>query len=210
MTRLFLVRHGETMWNVEGRLQGHADEPLNEHGHDQARHLAERLRDVSFSTAYSSDLARTRETMETIMKDYEQNSYESTHLLREISHGSWEGLTHDQLNERFPDTYPRRFMADDPTFAPPDGESLEAFFERVGTFAERLRAEHRDGDENVLIVSHGGVLRALLICLLDFPLTSLWQLHSSHGSVSIIELWPDGHPILELWNDTGHLDTRDG
>ena len=210
MTRLFLVRHGETAWNAEGRIQGHADEPLNEMGRYQAQRLAARLSVVAFVAAYTSDLSRARETMESILAGHKHVRQEAIHDLREISHGAWEGLTYQEVLERFPDVYRRRFAVDDSMFAPPGGESMADLLQRVSVFINRLRTEteYAAGEDNILIVSHGGPLRALLLHLLDLSVACFWHYSPALGSVSIVAL-PTGSPsdaTLELWNDTSHLE----
>jgi broad specificity phosphatase PhoE len=146
MTTLLLVRHGETDWNRDGRYQGWADPPLNETGREQARLLAEQLRAIPFDAAYSSDLRRAHETAELVAAPHGVPVVVDPGL-REIDVGSWSGLTRAEVLERFPD------------FTRPDGESREAHGARVLAAAERIA--RANVDRRVLVVTHGGTLRAL-------------------------------------------------
>lgn len=140
MTRLLLVRHGETDWNADGRLQGQTDRPLSDFGRQQARRLAAELATEDFEAIYSSDLARARETAEIVGARLELPvSFDPD--LREKDWGTWEGLT---AVER-----------DRVEFA---GESTEAHQERILRALERISERH-PGDGNVLVVTHGGSMR---------------------------------------------------
>jgi broad specificity phosphatase PhoE len=146
MTTILLARHGETDWNVEGRLQGWDDRPLNETGRAQARELARRLGDVPFDAAYASDLARARETAEIVAAPHGVPVVVDPDL-REMHYGSWSGLTREEIELRFPGAERH------------DGETREDHLGRVLAAAERIAARHPG--ERVLIVSHGGSMRAL-------------------------------------------------
>jgi 2,3-bisphosphoglycerate-dependent phosphoglycerate mutase len=140
VTTLLLVRHGETDWNADGRLQGHTDRPLSDHGRRQARKLAEELSGEEIEAVYSSDLARARETAE-IVGDRLGLPVELDPELREKDWGNWEGLT---AVER-----------DRVEFA---GESTEAHQQRMLRALERISERH-PGDARVLVVTHGGSMR---------------------------------------------------
>ena len=158
MTTILLARHGETDWNVQKRWQGHADPPLNERGRAQARDLAARLAETPLDAIYSSDLRRALETAE-IVAAGRGLPIGTDPRLREIDVGAWEGLTGDEVAERFPDG------------ARPDGESLEAFRDRVvGTLS--AIGESHDG-ATVLVVAHGGCARTVQRVLLGEPLPTL-------------------------------------
>jgi broad specificity phosphatase PhoE len=146
VTTILLARHGETDWNVQGRLQGWDDRPLNETGRAQARELAMRLADVPFDAVYASDLSRARETAEIVAEPHGVPVVVDEDL-REMDYGSWSGLTRTQIEQRFPGETRH------------DGETREEHLERVLRAAERIAALHPG--ERILIVSHGGSLRAL-------------------------------------------------
>ena len=155
LTRLCLVRHGETAWNAERRLQGHTDIPLNAHGIAQAQATAASLAGERFDAAYSSDLARARQTAEAIAgRCLLTPAFDER--LRERHYGAFQSLTYDEARERFPDDY-HRFETRDPGFTLSEGgESLIEFAERVRSTLEAIAGRHRGG--SVLIVTHGGVL----------------------------------------------------
>jgi 2,3-bisphosphoglycerate-dependent phosphoglycerate mutase len=140
VTTLLLVRHGETDWNADGRLQGHTDRPLSDHGRRQARKLAEELSGEEIEAVYSSDLARARETAE-VVGDRLGLPVELDPELREKDWGNWEGLT---AVER-----------DRVEFA---GESTEAHQQRMLRALERISERH-PGVARVLVVTHGGSMR---------------------------------------------------
>ena len=140
MTTLLLVRHGETDWNAEGRLQGHTDRPLSDYGRRQARRLAEELEGEELEAIYSSDLARARETAEIVGERLGLPTVFDPDL-REKDWGTWEGL----------DAVER----DRVEFV---GESTEAHQERMLRALRRI-AERHPGDGRVLVVTHGGSMR---------------------------------------------------
>ena len=146
VTTVILARHGETDWNRNGIWQGHGDPPLNDLGRRQARQLAARLEGDAIDALYSSDMRRARETAG-IVAAPRGLAVVLDPDLREMDVGSWTGLTLEQIGERFPGmTYH-------------DGESREAFDERVLGALYRIAAAHDGGQ--VLAVAHGGVVRAL-------------------------------------------------
>lgn len=154
-TRLCLVRHGETAWNAELRLQGHLDVPLNRTGEAQAAATAACLATVHFAAIYSSDLQRARQTATAITRN-RAAAVEFHDRLRERNYGAFQGLTYAEAESRFPDAY-RRFKQRDPHFTfPGGGESLSEFAGRVEGMLSDLAANHCG--EQVLIVTHGGVL----------------------------------------------------
>jgi broad specificity phosphatase PhoE len=155
VTTLLLARHGQSDWNAERRWQGHADRPLSERGWLQAEALAERLADVDLDAVYSSDLRRTRETAAVIAERQELEVLELPEL-REVDVGSWSGLTRDEARERFPEAY-ARWLDGGPGWT--DGETYEEMTARVLGAVWRIARSHADG--RVLVVSHGGPIRAI-------------------------------------------------
>ena len=153
-TRLLVARHGETDWNRVGRWQGHADPPLNETGRRQAAGLADRLAGNGIVAVYSSDLARARETARAVAHRLGLGVVEDP-ALREIDVGSWSGLTRAQVAERFPEGYARWLGGE----IGHDGETREQLTERVLRAARAIAGRHTG--ETVLVVTHGGVIRAL-------------------------------------------------
>ena len=153
-TRLLLARHGETDWNRIGRWQGHADEPLNNEGLRQAAVLAKQLVGDGVAAVYSSDLRRASETAKVVGDRLGLPVFEDPGL-REIDVGSWSGLTRAEVSEQYPEGFARWLGGD----IGHDGETREQLTERVVAAVERIAAAH-DG-ETVLVVTHGGAIRAL-------------------------------------------------
>ena len=201
MARWFLVRHGETDWNLEGRVQGHSSTPLNDTGRLQAKRIGERLSTVRFAAAYASDLPRVVETAAAILNSHD-TSLQTVVELREKSYGTWEGKTAKQLEDEDPVSYARLFE-DNITFAPPGGESDSDLIDRASLAVERLKLAHQN-DENVLVVSHGGTIRAILVLLLGLPKEVIWRFYLANGSLSVVNVYPQ-NAVLDLWNDKSHL-----
>jgi broad specificity phosphatase PhoE len=150
MTTILLARHGETDWNVQRRVQGHSDTPLNDTGRDQARALAEELAGETIDAVFSSDLLRAHETARIVAGP---RGLEVTAIrdLREKHFGTWEGLTDEEILTRFPEARVGPWG---------DGETREEVAERVLAALQRIADTHPDA--SVLVVSHGGPLRAVL------------------------------------------------
>ena len=201
MSRWFLVRHGETDWNLEGRVQGHSSTPLNDTGRLQAKRIGDRLSTVRFAAAYASDLPRVVETATAILNSHD-TSLQTVMELREKSYGAWEGKTAKQLEAEDPVSYARLFE-DNITFAPPGGESDSDLIDRASLAVERLKQAHQN-DENVLVVSHGGTIRAILVLLLGLPKEVIWRFYLANGSLSVVNVYAQ-NAVLDLWNDKSHL-----
>jgi probable phosphoglycerate mutase len=154
--RLYVARHGETDWNVDGRWQGRTDVPLNDRGRAQARELAERLRAEKIASVVSSDLSRARETAEIVAGALGARFAYADERWNERAFGIFEGLTREECAERHPDEW--RVWSADPRVAPSGAETYEALASRVVAAIDRAL----DLDAPALIVTHGGSLRALL------------------------------------------------
>ena len=186
-TTLFLVRHGETDWNAAGRWQGQTDVPLNPRGREQAREVAGRLRSVGLAAIASSDLLRARTTAEIVASELGLAVSHLDAALRERRFGCFEGLTREEVVARFPEAW-ARYLAD-PGPAPPGGESREELLARllpaVASAATRLPGP-------VLVVMHGGAMRALLaehVSGIPRPSSAAWPLHGiQNGHVFQITL----------------------
>ena len=150
VTRLLLIRHGETAWNIDSRIQGHTDIPLNDVGRWQAERVALALADEGVDAVFSSDLQRARDTAEAIARTVSR-PLQLDEQLRERHFGRLEGLTHGEIHAQWPDDA-RRWRDRDPHYGPDGGETLSAFYERcVG--ALRRVAEAHPG-QTVVVVAH--------------------------------------------------------
>jgi alpha-ribazole phosphatase/probable phosphoglycerate mutase len=203
--KLFLVRHGQTDWNIARRFQGQSDVPLNQTGIKQAKALAGQLSAQHIDALYSSDLQRALETAKVIsgLSGYKPDLHSDSRL-REINFGDWEGLTYKEIKEKYPTALAER-ENDIYKNAPPNGETLEQLCARVRSMLDELYAKHKD--QTVLVVAHGGVLQILLCLALNIKPTMYWQFHLSTASLSEIAFYPKGDgAILNLLNDTCHLE----
>ena len=205
MSRCYLVRHGATDWNAQGRIQGQSDPSLNETGAGQARRLGMRLASVPFTEARCSDLRRCSETAAGILLGRNDVRLQEMPELREKNFGAWEGLTFREVEVRFPDLYRKWLMAGDPSFAPPRGESDLQLYSRADTVVERLREARTDSDGNLLVVTHGGMLRALIARFLSLPAQAMWKFRFANTGLSVVSVFDDGSAVVDLLNDTSHL-----
>lgn len=199
--RLLAIRHGETAWNVAGRIQGQLDFGLNANGHWQAGRLAQALAEEPISAIYASDLGRAHQTARCV--SHATGVPVITHPgLRERHFGKFQGQTHAEIEADFPEQA-LRWRNREPDFAPAGGETLLQLHERVVNTTQQLAARHPG--ELILLVAHGGVLdmlyRAATRLELQAPRT--WAL----GNAAINRLlWtPDGFSLVG-WSDTQHLE----
>ena len=200
-TRIIAIRHGETAWNVDTRIQGHLDIPLSANGRWQAERLAHALKDESISAIYASDLTRAWETAQYV------GQAQGLQVVKEISlreryFGAFEGKTFAEIELLLPEQS-IRWRKRDPHFYPVGGESLVALRARVLEAAERLAAQHPG--EQIALVGHGGVMDVLYRAAtrLDIQAPRTWAL----GNAAINRLlWtPEGFTLVG-WADTQHLD----
>lgn len=197
MTRLLLVRHGETNLNTQSRMQGQSDEPLNERGRGQAEALRERLAGETVHAVYASDLRRAWETATLIGC----MPVTADPRLREMNFGEWEGLSYADIQARDKDVL-ARWGAEVMDFTPPGGENLRQFAKRVEPVLGELAQKHEK--ETVLIVAHGGSLQLLIALALGLSPEKYWQFYLKPGSLSELSLYPEG-AIINLLSDTCHL-----
>lgn len=204
-TRVIALRHGETAWNLASRIQGQLDVPLNARGQWQVRRLAKAVADEGISAIYASDLLRAWQTALAVAEPLGLAVRQEPGL-RERGFGVFEGMTFQEIRERWPqqsDRWRRR----DPTFSSEGGENLIDFSARCLAAASRLAAAHPG--ETVALVAHGGVMdclyRAAARVALDAPRS--WQL--GNASINRLLYTPRGFTLIG-WSDTHHLDGDDG
>ena len=200
MITLYIVRHGQTVDNLENRIQGHTDSPLTELGVRQAEAVADRLASESFAAIYSSDLGRAMRTAEIVASKHEL-PVNTTPLLRELNLGVAQGLTAEEFAARWPEEY-RLWKSDSSAHRPPGGETIESIIERCRMFVEQVTSRHDDGDK-LAVIAHGGSQRGLVCAAFGLPPTFCASMSVSNGSLSIIQL--GDRPYLRLYNDTCHL-----
>lgn len=197
LDRILLVRHGETEWNREGRVQGSTDVPLAESGRQQVRTLASALDRSGVQAIWSSPQARAAETA-TILSSHLKVPVHHDDGLREIACGAWEGKTYGEViaedRARF-----EAWMADPAARAPGGGESFEDVVGRVRGALHRVQA--RGDASRVLLVSHAAALRGVLAELLALPVLTTTRFALDAASLSVLQYWPEMRCYrLERWN----------
>lgn len=216
MLKIYLVRHGESAWNVKQLYTGQTDVPLSELGEKQAERAAERLRGVELQAVYASPLKRAQDTARPIAGAHKL-SLLLDERLAEIHHGAWEGNPAEVIREQYADEY-HAWRTQPQRAQMPDGESLQDVARRVERFMQDLLAERAGG--NMLIVSHDAVLRLIVLQALGLGTEFFWRWRFDNASVSIVEQsdmerggtdWqgsipPTGGFRLALLNDVHHLE----
>ena len=200
MSRLLLVRHGETALNSSERYWGHTDVELSETGLWQAERLRDCLADEKVDAVYSSPLIRARVTAEVIISGRGLEVVTCPEL-REVNFGKLEGLTFSEISGLYPEVV-KSWVERSPELKYPGGESIVDFNRRVGQFMARLQ-KHLP-EETVLMVAHSGTLRVLMCHLLGLEMAHWRQLRLDLASISILETYPQGAIINQL-NDLCHL-----
>ncbi len=198
---LLLIRHGETDWNSEGRMQGRVDLPLNVRGIEQAERLARRLAEEErIDILYTSPLTRARATAEIIAERLALTPIPDIRLV-ERSVGKLEGLTLQDFELSYPDLY-RTWHEGNDHFSLPEGETREECLERIQSFLAMLRRQHMGA--RVAIVSHGGALSLMLGACVGLDPTKRFPFRFDNASLSKVDL-KNRMPRIDLLNDTCHL-----
>lgn len=204
MTKVVLVRHGQTVWNKLGKYQGQADIELSEIGKEQALRLGEGFPLNHIDKIYSSPLVRARETGEAIGRHFAM-SVESCPEFCEISFGQWEGLTYEEIHGQWPQEHELLFSRPDKLICPGGEGFVEVQKRAVGKMEAIIRA---NPDKTVVIVAHGGVIRTLLCHALGMPLRNMWRIRQDNTAVNIVTAYDEGMTV-ELMNSTEHLTGTD-
>lgn len=210
MKTLYIVRHGETDWNKMGKYQGITDVPLNENGLAQAKACGEALSHVHFDRILSSDLSRALVTAESIRRN-RSIPISIDKRLRELNFGDWEALLFSEIEERWPGLIDEMYLKPH-IVRVPNGESFKELQERAWAGLQEFISAN-DEEETLLITCHGGTIRTLLCKLLDISISHCWNF--SQGNTAINRVFYNGmgefdHNILNLLNDTAHVDTLQG
>lgn len=201
---LYIIRHGETDWNKEKRLQGRSDTELNEYGIELAEITARALKDVKFDCIYSSPLKRAYKTAEIIRMDREVDIITDDRLL-EISFGEIEGVP---LNERPPKF--QKFFTDPANYeAPEGGESYQELVDRTKDFIEKVVVPASKTAERMLIVAHGALNKALMLNLNNDEIKNFWEgIFQRNCCVNIFEIHGNNYKMIE--NGTIYYEEQEG
>jgi len=199
--RVFIVRHGETNWNLEGRIQGISDVPLNATGLEQAQKIANRLRLQHFDAIFTSPLKRAKQTAELIAQFHSGTPFYSEPNLREVSFGTAEGLTWKEIAMKYP--YECRPKTPQEEFVGkfPEGDSVEERVEALIPVVEKWKQQYQG--KTILLSTHGYIKRALLMVfgMISFEKSSGMRF----GNTALTILKPFDVDQIELLNDTSHL-----
>ncbi|MEG6565887.1 histidine phosphatase family protein [Thermoanaerobacterium saccharolyticum] len=200
-TRLFIVRHGETLWNRQKKIQGVSDTELSDEGMKQAYLLSQRLKNEIIDVIFSSDLDRAYKTATFIAKNFNLDVIKLPEL-REISFGVWEGLTVDEIEKSYKELY--HTWKTKPTEATIEGaETLKAVQDRILNATNKIVEQYKN--KSILIVSHGTTIKALILGMLNLDLSFYPKIRQDNTALNIIDVKDDGNCVLVLLNDTCHL-----
>jgi probable phosphoglycerate mutase len=200
-TRILAIRHGETAWNVDTRIQGQLDIGLNDTGHWQARRVAQALAEEPLDAIYSSDLQRALDTARAIA-DHSGGTVQPEPGLRERHFGHLQGQTWSDIAQHWPQDA-QRWRGRDPDWAPQGGESLTALRERIAHTVATLAARHMG--QQIVLVAHGGVMDALyrLATGQDTRTPRTW--HLGNAAINRLLWTPQGLSLIG-WGDVSHLE----
>ncbi len=204
-TRVYFVRHGATQLTAENRFSGAVGVDLSEEGRAQAARLAARIAGDDIAALYCSGMSRAVETAQILGRPRGLTPVQDD-ALREISHGRWEGLTRNEVEERFAEEY-AAWESDPFTFAPEGGESGISVLARALPAVRRIVAAHRD--QTTVIVSHKATLRLVLSSLLGIdPRGYRDRLDQSPACLNVVDFKDSIRARLMLFNDTSHYSTQ--
>jgi len=201
MTRIILVRHGQTEWNRVERFRGRADVPLDETGLAQAKATGRRIAaEWRPAAIYSSPLSRAVKTAEAIARRCGLKG-QTDPGLADIDYGQWQGLTPDEARARWPEEVDAWYRTPN-TARIPGGETLDSLRARAMATVSALAARHED--ETIVLVGHTVINRIILLGVLGLPNSRFWRLRQDTCAINVFEL-EDGDWTLALLNDTSHL-----
>jgi broad specificity phosphatase PhoE len=201
VTNVIFIRHGQTVWNTERREMGQLDSPLSEKGKKQAEALAKRLQKVQFSALYSSDLGRALQTANYISKSSNKDIIKVKDL-RERNMGIFQGLTKEEMAEKYPEEWEAYNSVNKFEFVIPEGESQRQRYERSISALNKLADKHPR--EDIVLVSHGGILMGLFEHVLGLPPGNGNRFKRRNATYNVF-CRENGVWSLDTWGDTSHL-----
>lgn len=201
MTKLILIRHGQTVWNKLGKYQGQADIELSQEGLAQAKKLAKYFPFENVKAVYASSLKRAMDTGKAVAERFGLSVVPCDEL-KEIYFGDWEGLTYEEINSIWSDVHEGLFIRPDVTQCP-HGESFCDVQKRAVAKLQELVKKHQG--ETFVIAAHGGVNRTILCYALGLSLRYMWNIRQDNTAVNVISFYDDGKCTVDLMNDICHL-----
>ena len=204
-SRIFLIRHGETNWNKEGRFQGQINIPLNNNGKDQAEKASKYLKEINFNKAFSSSMDRPFETAKIILQNKLDIKITKIELLVEISHGLWEGKLENEIKEQWPELL-KNWHEKPEEVKMPEGESIGEVSKRSLKAWEEICLAQKNKDLT-LLVAHDAVNKTLICNLLGIDFSNIWMIKQGNGGITIIDLFKDPQKdhVISALNITTHL-----
>lgn len=197
---IYIVRHGQTEWNLLGKTQGHGNSDLTPKGIEQAELLADSMTKYPIDYIYSSDLGRAYQTAE-IIGNKLNIEVERTEALREMNFGTWEGRIIKDIIEEDPELY--KMWRNEPHIAKiPQGETLSQIKERTDAFIKEINEKY-DG-KHIVLVTHSLCARIMLLSFLDSDVKNIYRINQANTALNIIELRDYG-PVVMKMNDTTHI-----
>lgn len=200
-THVIFIRHGETVWNTEGRMMGQQNSPLTKVGEQQVLALGERLTTYPISALYSSDLGRAMQTAEAIANACQLEIVQEKGL-REIHMGDWQGLTRPEIAEKYPAEWQAYQGEGQYTYQTPNGESHAQKSIRTVETLNRLTDKH--AGETIVMVSHAGILRAVFEYVLNLPPVNRDRFQRNNATFNLFTK-KEGQWSLVVWGDQTHL-----
>ena len=196
----YIVRHGQTNWNILGKTQGHGNSDLTKQGENQAHELAQAMVDYPIDYIYSSDLGRALQTAQ-IVGDKIGVKVEQTSSLREMGFGVWEGLLIEEIKKDHADTYTT--WRDEPHLVNIEGgETLHIIKERVDNFINEINEKY--DNKHILLVSHSVTVRVMLLSFLNSGMENIYRIKQDNTALNIVEFRNYG-PVIQKMNDTSHM-----
>ncbi len=197
---IYIVRHGQTEWNLLGKTQGHGNSDLTPKGIEQAELLADSMTKYPIDYIYSSDLGRAYQTAE-IIGNKLNIEVEKTEALREMNFGTWEGRIIKDIIAEDPELY--KMWRNEPHLAKiPQGETLSQIKERTDAFIKEINEKY-DG-KHIVLVTHSLCARIMLLSFLDSDVKNIYRINQANTALNIIELRDYG-PVVMKMNDTTHI-----
>lgn len=200
MSRVYLVRHGQTAWNVGEIFRGRADIPLDETGKREVHLAGETLKDETLHAVYSSPLSRSMETAENIAK-FHDISVTPLDAIIDISYGEWEGMGNQEVQQKYPDLH-ALWLSEPHKVLFPGGESLDEVRSRTMAALEDLLGKHRD--ENFALVAHRVPNKVICCALLGLDNSHFWRIQQDTASTNLF-VYRNGQWIISYLNDTSYL-----
>ncbi len=200
MTKIYVVRHGQTAWNLEEVFRGRMDIPLDETGKKEVHLAGKALKDETLHAIYSSPLSRSMETAENIAK-FQNIEVKPLEAIIDISYGEWEGVSLAEVQKKYPDLY-ALWLKEPHKVRFPNGESLEQVRVRTQNAIENLLEKHEN--ENIALVAHRVPNKVISCALLGIDNSNFWRIQQDTASTNLF-IYKEGQWIISYLNDTSYL-----